>query len=153
MPSTSSSSVASPQTESTLKDRLIAAREHLTAETQRAYGGISTVKAYASEIDVLVHEIYRDARKIESNPVALVAIGGYGRQHQCLYSDIDLLLLFDGRIGTAEEQAISAILHPLWDLGLSVGHQVRELRELEVPETHNPEYLVALLEARFLDGD
>ena len=153
MPSTSSSSVASPQSESTLKDRLIAAREHLTAETQRAYGGISTVKAYASEIDVLVHEIYRDARKIESNPVALVAIGGYGRQHQCLYSDIDLLLLFDGRIGTAEEQAISAILHPLWDLGLSVGHQVRELRELEVPETHNPEYLVALLEARFLDGD
>ena len=153
MPSTSSSSVASPQTESILKDRLIAAREHLTAETQRAYGGISTVKAYASEIDVLVHEIYRDARKIESNPVALVAIGGYGRQHQCLYSDIDLLLLFDGRIGTAEKQAISAILHPLWDLGLSVGHQVRELRELEVPETHNPEYLVALLEARFLDGD
>ena len=70
MPSTSSSSVASPQSESTLKDRLIAAREHLTAETQRAYGGISTVKAYASEIDVLVHEIYRDARKIESNPVA-----------------------------------------------------------------------------------
>ena len=153
MPSTSSSSVASPQSESTLKDRLIAAREHLTAETQRAYGGISTVKAYASEIDVLVHEIYRDARKIESNPVALVAIGGYGRQHQCQCSAIDLLLLFDGRIGTAEKQFISAILHPLWDLGLNVGHQVRGLGEFEVPETDNPEYLVALLEARFLDGD
>ena len=153
MPSTSSSSVASPQSESTLKDRLIAAREHLTAETQRAYGGISTVKAYASEIDVLVHEIYRDARKIESNPVALVAIGGYGRQHQCQCSAIDLLLLFDGRIGTAEKQFISAILHPLWDLGLNVGHQARGLGEFEVPETDNPEYLVALLEARFLDGD
>ena len=153
MPSTSSSSVASPQIESTLKDTLIAAREHLIAETQRAYGGISTVKKYASEIDTLVHEIYRDARKIASNPVTLIAIGGYGRQHQCHYSDIDLLLLFDGRIGTAEEQFVSAILHPLWDLGLSVGHQVRELGELEVPETDNPEYLVALLEARFLDGD
>ncbi len=153
MPSTTSSSVPSPQIESTLKDRLIVAREFLIAETQRAYGGISTVKAYASEIDVLINEIYRDARKIESNPVTLVAIGGYGRQHQCQYSDIDLLLLFDGRIGTAEEQFISAILHPLWDLGLNVGHQVRELGEFEAPETDNPEYLVALLEARFLDGD
>ena len=41
----------------------------------------------------------------------------------------------------------------MWDLGLNVGHQVRELGEFEAPETDNPEYLVALLEARFLDGD
>ena len=98
MPSTPSSSVASPQVESTLKDRLTAARDRLTTETQRAYGGISSVKAYASTIDLLLQDIYQDARKIESNPVALVAIGGYGRRHQCLHSDIDLLLLFDGRI-------------------------------------------------------
>ena len=118
MPSTPSSSVASPQVESTLKDRLTAARDRLTTETQRAYGGISSVKAYASAIDLLLQDIHQDARKIESNPVALVAIGGYGRRHQCQYSDIDLLLLFDGRISRAEEEFISAILHPLWDLGL-----------------------------------
>ena len=153
MPSTPSSSVTSPQVESTLKDRLTAARECLITKTQQAYGGISSVKAYASAIDLLVHDIYRAARKIESNPVALVAIGGYGRRHQCLHSDIDLLLLFDGRISRAEEEFISAILHPLWDLGLNVGHQVRELGEFEVPEEDNPEYLVALLEARFLDGE
>ena len=153
MSSTSSSSIASPQIELTLKDRLTAARERLTTATQRAYGGISSVKAYASAIDLLVQDIYRDARKIESNPVALVAIGGYGRQHQCQYSDIDLLLLFDGRISRAEEEFISAILHPLWYLGLNVGHQVRELGEFQTPEKDNPEYLVALLEARFLDGE
>ncbi len=153
MPSISSSSVASSQIELTLKDRFAAARERYSSATQQAYGGISTVKAYASEIDLLVQEIYRDARKIESNPAALVAIGGYGRQHQCYYSDIDLLLLFDGRISSAEEDFISAILHPLWDLGLNIGHQVRELGEFETPEMNNPEYLVALLEARFLDGE
>ena len=153
MPETSSSSVVSPQIESTLKNRLTAARELLLAETQRAFGGISAVQTYATSIDLLVQEIYRHARKIESAPATLIAIGGYGRQHQCQCSDIDLLLLFDGRIGAAEEQFISAILHPLWDLGLNVGHQVRGLGEFESPETDNPEYLVALLEARFLAGD
>ena len=153
MPKPSSSSIVSAQSESTLKNRLTAARGLLLTETQRAFGGISTVRTYATSIDLLVQEIYRHARKIESAPATLVAIGGYGRQHQCQCSDIDLLLLFDGRIGAAEEQFISAILHPLWDLGLSVGHQVRGLGEFESPETDNPEYLVALLEARFLDGD
>ena len=73
------------------------------------------------------------------------------RLGQC--SDIDLLVLFDTRIGPAEEHCLRSILHPLWDLGLTVGHQVRELPDFDSPELDNPEYLVALREARFLDGD
>ncbi|MCY4122061.1 MAG: HD domain-containing protein, partial [Acidobacteria bacterium] len=58
-----------------------------------------------------------------------------------------------GKIAAPEERFLRAILHPLWDLGLEVGHQVRQLSEFGEPETDNPEYLAALLDARFLVGD
>ena len=95
--------------------------------------------------------LYAEAGGAE-RPVAVIALGGYGRRHLCLHSDIDLLLLFDGRIGPAEEQFLRAFLHPLWDVGVVVGHQVRELDEFADLETDNPEFLLALLDARLVAG-
>jgi [protein-PII] uridylyltransferase len=31
---------------------------------------------------------------IRQNPYAIIALGGYGRQEQCIRSDVDLLFLF-----------------------------------------------------------
>ena len=53
--------------------------------------------------------------------------------------DIDLLLLFGGRLGRRGRTPRSrAILHPLWDLGLVVGHQVREIDEFAKLEVGQP---------------
>ena len=84
--------------------------------------------------------------------MAVLALGGYGRRHLCLHSDIDLLILFGGAIGVSEERFLRAFLHPLWDVGVVVGHQVRELSEFEQLETDNPEFLLALIDARPLAG-
>jgi [protein-PII] uridylyltransferase len=62
-------------------------------------------------------------------------------------------VLFRGAIGADEEQFLRALLHPLWDLGVVVGHHVRELREFEEIEPDNPEFLLALLDARPLAGE
>ena len=45
------------------------------------------------------------------------------------------------------------MLHPLWDLRLDVGHHVRELADVQTVEADNPEFLVAIRDARFIDGD
>src|SRR5205807_9547849 len=94
-----------------------------------------------------------DAAPRTPQPVAVAAIGGYGRRQLSLHSDIDLLVLFGGRLGADEERTLRGILHPLWDLGLVVGHQVREIDEFSRLEVDNPEFLMALVDARMVAGD
>ena len=137
----------------TWRRRLAAARDELTAETCEARGGIRYLDRFTSRVDDILRDIYRAARAYPNVPHALIPIGGYGRRHLCAHSDIDLLIVLDGEIGAAEERFISAILHPLWDLGFEVGHQIRRFADFAAPETDNPEYLTALMEARFLEGD
>ncbi|WP_431605181.1 hypothetical protein, partial [Croceibacter atlanticus] len=129
-----------------------AARETLGAEAALARGGMRACANYSAEIDHLLERIATDATSHTDAPVTLIAIGGYGRRQLCLYSDIDLLILFGNTLATAEEQLVKALLHPLWDLGLDVGHQVRHLAELEEVEADNPAFLVALADSRFLAG-
>jgi|TARA_B100002003_G_scaffold246336_1_gene275770 [protein-PII] uridylyltransferase len=144
---------AVPAGERSLAETLRAARDAYRAEIRLARGGVQAAEAYSTLIDGLLVRIHEEAAAQTDTPVALVAIGGYGRRHLCLHSDIDLLILFGGPIAAAEERFVKAQLHPLWDLGLDVGHQVRHVGELETPETDNPEFLVAVLDARFLTGD
>ncbi|HEY1957147.1 MAG TPA: [protein-PII] uridylyltransferase [Polyangiaceae bacterium] len=56
-------------------------------------------------------------------PVVLAAAGSYGRGAMALRSDVDVRLLAVGKAGAARALA-DAILYPLWDAGLAVGHQL-----------------------------
>ncbi len=136
-----------------LSARLAEAREELRVEAEHACAGVRTLRRYSTRLDGMLEDIYEVARELTERPTALIPLGGYGRRHLCLYSDIDLLIVVDGTIGAPEERFLRGILHPLWDLGLEVGHQVRQLAEFAEPESDNPEYLAALLDARFLVGD
>jgi [protein-PII] uridylyltransferase len=60
--------------------------------------------------------------------------------------------LFGGGIGRAEERVVHNFLTPLWDLGVVVGHQVRDIEDFQTLETDNPEFLLALLDARPVAG-
>ena len=138
---------------SSLRDELGQAREELVERTRTASGGIPAVRRYADRLDELLRRIHVGARNITQTPHALVAVGGYGRRQMSLYSDVDLLIVFDGPVDAAEERFLKSMLHPLWDLRLDVGHHIRELSDVTTVDRSNPEYLVALLDARFIDGD
>ncbi len=131
---------------------LAAARDELRADTLRGAGGRSALERYSARVDALLRQLHARAAT-DGSAVAVVALGGYGRRHLCLYSDIDLLVLFRGAIGASGERFLRALLHPLWDLGVVVGHQVRELSDFEQLETDNPEFLLALLDARLIAGE
>ena len=143
---------APPAETDALRSILLVARDELAAETRRAHGGLGALARYSDRIDGLVRRIHASARSRTDTSAAVVALGGYGRRQLCMHSDIDLLFVFGRPIGAEEERFLKAMLHPLWDLRLEVGHHVREISELEQADAGNPELLVALLEARYLDG-
>ena len=136
-----------------LQDELNYALEELVEQTRTASGGILAVRRYSDHLDELLRRIHIGACDLTPTPHALVAIGGYGRRQMSLYSDVDLLIVFGGPVGAAEERFLKSMLHPLWDLRLDVGHHIRELSDVTIIDRDNPEYLVALLDARFIDGD
>ena len=113
---------------------------------------VSALERYTAYAD---RELERLAAMPEApaTPVALIALGGYGRRHLCPYSDLDLLVLFGGSIGEPEERFLRQLLHPLWDAGYVVGHQIREAGEFAELEVDNPEFLMALLDARLVAGE
>src|SRR3954463_6550283 len=91
-----------------------AAREAICASAARAEGGREALQRFSDSVDDLLRRLFDDAPPAGSASL-IVALGGYGRRQLCLHSDVDVLLLFDGQIGTEEERRVRSILHPLWD--------------------------------------
>jgi [protein-PII] uridylyltransferase len=135
-----------------LRKQLNGARQELSDATARGLGGRTALARYADTIDGLVAGLFTAALG-DTPPAVVLALGGYGRRHLCLHSDVDLLVLFAGRLDLSDEGRLGKFLHPLWDLGLVVGHQVRELKDFARIEADNPEFLLALLDARPIAGD
>ena len=89
---------------------------------------------------------------IAKNPYAVVALGGYGRGEQCVFSDVDLLFLFQKKVPRVAEDLVREIVYPLWDMGLDVGHATRSIKECVAMARKDFEVLTAILDARFICG-
>lgn len=90
--------------------------------------------------------------RLEKNPYALVAVGGYGRREQCLHSDIDVLFLFGDEVPNQAAELVQEIIYPLWDCGLEVGYALRSLKECTSLAHGDLQVLTSLLDSRFLCG-
>jgi [protein-PII] uridylyltransferase len=132
---------------------LAAAREEFVRQALQGRGDRAALARYTDQTDRLVRQIFGAAQDLTDTPLIVCAIGGYGRRALCLHSDLDLLIVFQGAIAAPEERAASALLQPLWDLRLAIGHHVRELSEFDRLEMGNPEFVLALLDARLVAGD
>ena len=133
--------------------RLAAAREEYVSAARRGRAGRATAVRYADQMDGVVQAVVEAARDRTSLPVAVCAVGGYGRRALCLHSDVDLLIVFDGALEEREEAFVKAVLQPLWDLRLELGQHVREFADFAEPDLSNPEFLLSLLDLRYLAGD
>jgi len=100
-----------------------------------------------------VTRLYPPQSPSESERMAIVATGGYGRGLMAPGSDIDLLFLLPYKQTAWGEQIAEAILYCLWDMGLKVGHATRSVDDCIRLAQADMTIRTALLEARFLLGD
>ncbi|HEY5245301.1 MAG TPA: nucleotidyltransferase domain-containing protein, partial [Acidimicrobiales bacterium] len=93
-----------------------------------ALRGREFCRAYAAAADDWLSGLADQASDGNSRRLALVAVGGYGRGELCPYSDLDVVLVHDGRRDVAK--LADAIWYPVWDEGVHLDHSVRRPSEV-----------------------
>jgi [protein-PII] uridylyltransferase len=85
---------------------------------------------------------------------ALVALGGFGRRWLFPYSDVDILFLYSGGQPEKEYKGRTAqFSQELWDLRLRLSPATRTLSECDRFDPNNAEFVISLLDCRYLAGD
>ena len=128
-----------------------AARLHLL----RACQGAGPVRraALADLTDAWLGRLFTGVAN-RARGLSLVAVGGYGRGELSPRSDLDLLLLHDGRSRPDAVAALAeGIWYPVWDLGLTLDHAVRTPAEARAAAADDLKVHLGLLDARHLAGD
>ena len=82
---------------------------------------------------------------------SLVAVGALGRRELAPYSDLDLVLLHDGRKDI--ERLAEQMWYPLWDAGVGLDHSVRTPGQAVQVAATDLRAALGLLEARHIAGD
>jgi [protein-PII] uridylyltransferase len=149
-----------------LRERLDLYKKFLKIEEHRlrlkhysGAGGLEIVRDRAALLDIVLRHLFEGALDgsdyaDKTPPVALLAIGGYGRGELSPYSDVDILFLHDSsRISAEAAEVIEQVLYMLWDVGFKVGHSTRSIDEAIKLANADVLTKTSLLESRFLAGD
>ncbi|RLA63036.1 MAG: nucleotidyltransferase [Epsilonproteobacteria bacterium] len=124
-------------------------------------GGKDFLVKHTQKIDSILELVHRVALRSmfgdyapmkNSVPLALVALGSYGREQLCVHSDIDLMLVYKEIPGYNSKEMIEKILYILWDTGLKLGHRVHTVEELFDVSKTDITIKTALIESRFIEG-
>ncbi len=89
---------------------------------------------------------------INQIPITVVAMGSFGREELCVYSDIDLMIVYKKIDGYNTKPIIESMLYLAWDSGLKLGHRVHEVGDIFDASKSDLTIKNAMLESRFLCG-
>jgi [protein-PII] uridylyltransferase len=143
--------------------KFLKVEEHRLRLKHQADGGGREICARRAElVDILLRYVFGGAAATSrgngepSVPLALIALGGYGRGELNPFSDIDVMLLHhQGTKGISPdiEEMVNQVLYLLWDSGFKVGHSTRSVKEAIAQANRDMRTKTAMLESRCLAGD
>src|SRR5213596_4144928 len=146
-----------------LYKKFLKVEEHrLRLRHQAGASGREICARRAELVDVLLRYVFGGAAATARGngdtrvPLALIALGGYGRGELNPFSDIDVMLLHHQRateISPDLEEMVNQVLYLLWDSGFKVGHSTRSIKEAIAQANRDMRTKTAMLESRFLAGD
>jgi len=116
---------------------------------------------HTKQLDSIISLMYKTIlRRIFGNylpmrssiPIAIVALGSYGREQLCVHSDVDLLIVYAEVNGFNSELIIEKFFYLALDAGLKLGHRVHKVSDLFASSKEDITIRTALMEARFVTG-
>ena len=116
-----------------------------------------TLRQLCELADGTIRKVFGELQNVKestSQGLALLGLGGYGREVLFPYSDLDLLFLFaNEKIEEESRPLIGEFSRTLWDLGFRVSSAGRTIDECKKIEQDNAEFHLAMLDRRYIDGD
>ena len=102
--------------------------------------------------DSFLIEIFNNAvSKKDFHKVALIGVGGSGRQSMTLGSDLDLVLVHEN--GFKIDEIAQKIWYPIWDLGIKLDHSVRTPAQVRNMAAEDIAVVLGWLDARSIVGN
>ncbi len=122
--------------------------------------GIQASAAISQAVDSIVVDLFADSvaglcavvRQTLDRRIAVVAVGGTGRGEMAPYSDVDLLFLYRKPAYAVFSECVATFVRDAWDIGIKLGHAVRDIKECVSMSRHEPQIATSLIEARHLCG-
>lgn len=152
--------VATPEEQRTRA--VVALREALNAGKEvirRRFVVRSNAEAALASMSFLIDGVVRVLHDVglphfgKEEPLAIAALGGWGRGELFPFSDVDILFLH-GKQHVKKAGALAEwMLYGLWDLGLAVGQSVRTLEETMDAVKDDITFRTNLLDARLVCGN
>jgi [protein-PII] uridylyltransferase len=105
-----------------------------------------------------LHESWLRAKAAEigitgTSGFAIVGIGGLGRRELLPYSDLDLMLVHDGKAAGVLSEVADKLWYPLWDANIRLDHSVRTVSEALNTANSDMTAALGMLDARHIAGD
>ncbi len=132
-------------------------RAQLATDLAAGVSGSVACRRFSQVYDALLCSLWEAALerlpRVRDKGFALVALGGWGREEICPFSDIDFVILAEPEFEGLAKELADAILYPLWDAKAKVGHAVRSYSAAAALARDDLPTATALLDARLVVGD
>ncbi|MFI6427071.1 HD domain-containing protein [Promicromonospora sp. NPDC050880] len=136
-----------------LRDELLTIATDLTGPGRSGLARRSAVGQRATE---RLGALFAEATDgVDPSGIALAAVGSLGRGELGPLSDLDLVLVHDGRTHGADElkQVAERLWYPLWDSGVDIDHAVRSLSQSRQVAASDLPAVIGWLSVRPVAGD
>jgi [protein-PII] uridylyltransferase len=123
---------------------------------ERSRDGSASIRRRSSLVDKVVRQLWNELAENQADAasIVIVATGGFGRKELFPYSDVDILFLCPSdSVERDYHDVIRACTQAMWDIGLRASPTTRTWKECDHVDPDNLEFLVSLLDRRYLTGD
>jgi [protein-PII] uridylyltransferase len=123
---------------------------------ERTGDGSATIRRRSTFADKAIRQLWTELTESQSEltNITIVATGGFGRKELFPYSDIDILFLCANETVERDyHEIIRNCTQAMWDIGLRASPATRTYKECDRVDPDNLEFIVSLLDRRYLCGD